>query len=327
MNSTLPNIKSPYVVKINGILDLEHLPRQTLQPALKYLEVWGCPKFRGFHLAEENNIYAAPNNSSIEESVSLRELHIHCPEEWNSLSVDLECISDLEMIRIGWFSEAPGLFPFSVEQFSSFPSLWVFEIDGCSILKSLPEQLQDLTMLENLRISNMHSDMVALPEWFGNLSSVKVLEILNCNGFKCLLSENEMIQFTSFWSLRIEGISEAEGIQHLIELRNLEIRGWLKMNSLPHQLQQLTSLTRLKIDNFDELKALPEWLGILSSLEELEIWECKNLMQLPSKITMQSLTKLNFLSIKACPLLEERCCSKSGEEWEKISHIEDISIE
>ncbi|KAI3973205.1 hypothetical protein MKW92_012773 [Papaver armeniacum] len=312
MNSTLPNITSPSVVKINGILDLEYFPRQTLQPALKYLEIWGCPKFRGFHPEEENNISAASNNSAIEESVSLRELHIQCPEEWNSLSVDLERITDLEMIRIGWFSEAPGLFPFSAEQFSSFPSLWIFEIDGCSTLKSLPEQLQDLTMLENLRISNMHSDMVALPEWFGNLSSVKLLEILNCNGLKCLLSENEMLKFTSLWSLKIEGIAEVEGIEHLTGLRNLEIRG---------------CLTRLKIDNFDELAILPEWLGNLSSHEELEIWECKNLMQLPSKITMQSLTKLNFLSIKACPLLEERCCSKTGEEWEKISHIEDISIE
>ncbi|KAI3830583.1 hypothetical protein MKW92_034098 [Papaver armeniacum] len=327
MNSTLPNITSPSVVKINGILDLEYLPRQTLQPALKYLEIWGCPKFRGFHPEEENNISPASNNSAIEESVSLRELHIQCPEEWNSLSVDLERITDLEKIRIGWFSEAPGLFPFSAEQFSSFPSLWTFEIDGCSTLKCLPEQLQYLTMLENIRISNMHSDMVALPEWFGNLSSVKVLEILNCNGLKCLLSENEMLQFTSLWSLRIEGISEAEGIQHLIELRNLEIRGWLKLNSLPQQIQYLTSLTRLKIDNFDELAILPEWLGNLSSLEELEIWECKNLMQFPSKVTMKSLTKLNFLSIKSCPLLEERCCSKTGEEWEKISHIEDISIE
>ncbi|KAI3936475.1 hypothetical protein MKX01_028105 [Papaver californicum] len=332
MSSILPNLTSPYVLKINGILDLEYLPRQTLQPALKYLEIWGCPKFRGFNPAEEenNNISAAPapNNSPIEESVSLRELHIQCPEEWNSLSVDLERINDLEMIRIGWFSDAPGLFPFSAEQFSSFPSLWIIEIDGCSTLKCLPEQLQHLTMLENIRISNMHSDMGALPEWFRNLSSsVKVLEILNCSGLKCFLSENEMLQFTSLWSLRIEGIAEVEGIQHLIGLRNLDIHGWTKLNSLPHQIQHLTSLTRLKIDNFDELAALPEWLGSLSPLEELEIWECKNLMQFPSKMTMQSLAKLNFLSIKACPLLEERCCSKTGVEWEKISHIEDISIE
>ncbi|XP_026432478.1 putative disease resistance protein RGA1 [Papaver somniferum] len=132
LSSILPNLTSPYVLKMNGILDLEYLPRQTLQPALKYLEIWGCPKFGGFHPAEENNIYAAPNCSVIEESVSLRELHIQCPEEWNSLSVDLERVTDLEMIRIGWFSKAPGLFPFSAEQFSSFPSLWIFEIDGCS---------------------------------------------------------------------------------------------------------------------------------------------------------------------------------------------------
>ncbi|XP_026459681.1 putative disease resistance protein RGA4 [Papaver somniferum] len=118
---------------------------------------------------------------------------------------------------------------------------------------------------------------------------------------------------------------EAEGIQHLISLRNLKIHGWSNFHSLPHQLQYLTNLRELKIKNCDGFVELPEWLGNFSSLEELYIAECKNLMQLPSKETMQTLTSLEELSVYVCPLLEESCADIEGEEFQKISHIKTIT--
>ncbi|XP_026436581.1 putative disease resistance protein RGA4 [Papaver somniferum] len=119
---------------------------------------------------------------------------------------------------------------------------------------------------------------------------------------------------------------EAEGIQHLISLRNLKIHGWSNFRSLPHQLQYLTNLRELKIKNCDGLVELPEWLGNFSSLEELYIVGCKNLMQLPSKETMQTLTSLEELSVYVCPLLEESCADIEGEEFQKISHIKTMQM-
>ncbi|KAI3937224.1 hypothetical protein MKW92_051273 [Papaver armeniacum] len=189
-------------------------------------------------------------------------------------------------------------------------------------------------MLEDLAVFNMGREFVTLPEWSGNLSSLKFLQIRNCIGLVYLLPEDSIRLLTSLWCLRIDGISEepevfqeeAHGIQNFISLHSLEIHGWSKLHALPHQLQHLINLKKIVVEDFDGLVALPEWVGHLSSLKELVLRSCKNLMHLPSKKAMQRLTKLCAISIKACPLFEERCAYKTGEEWEKISHIEEISI-
>ncbi|KAI3963019.1 hypothetical protein MKW98_028959 [Papaver atlanticum] len=194
-------------LQINGISELESLPRQNLQPELKYLKLWGCPKFQGFHSNEEesnlNNISVA-TNSSLEDSIYLEELQIQCPQERNSLSVDLQCIRDLQDFKIGWFSEEPGSFPFSIEQFSSFASLQRLEIDGCSKLKILPEQLQHLTSLKEFTISNMGLDMVVLPEWIGDLSRLVRLETRNCENLVHMPSKETMLRLKFLKFLFIE---------------------------------------------------------------------------------------------------------------------------
>lgn len=336
-NNTLTFLKS---FNINGILELESLPLHILQPKLKFLKIWGCRRFQGFRRNEEeglSSISVAPNNS-FEKSISLWKLKIQCSKEWMSLSKDLSCIKDLRKLKIGWFSDEPDIFPFSIEQQdseSSLKRLGRLEIDGCSSLKCLPQQLQHLSMLTQLVISNMGSEMVALPEWLVKLSSLQSLVIKDCRGLVNLLRQEEgMKHLTVLRYLKIAKISEepdvflseAQGIQHLISFTELEIHGWPKLDSLPLQLQHLKNLSELRIENFDGLVSLPEWLSNLSSLYSLWISSCKNLMHLPSKNTMLSLTTLERLYIFDCPLLEERCSFKTGEEWEKISHIEKVSF-
>jgi Leucine-rich repeat (LRR) protein len=123
-------------------------------------------------------------------------------------------------------------------------------------------------------------------------------------------------------------------IQHLNlsgSLKYLEIYGWDKLKSVPHQLQHLTALETLYImdfkgEGFEE--ALPEWLGNLSSLQSLRIYNCKNLKYLPSSTAIQRLSKLKELRIwEGCPHLEENCRKENGSEWPKISHIPTIKIE
>jgi hypothetical protein len=143
--------------------------------------------------------------------------------------------------------------------------------------------------------------------------------------------------------LRIGGFSEEmeafpagvlNSIKHLNlsgSLKYLNIHGWYKLKSVPHQLQHLTALESLWIINFDGEEfeeALPEWLANLSSLQSLTIWDCKNLKYMPSSTAIQRLSKLKTLQIlSGCPHLKENCRKENGSEWPKISHIPTIWIE
>nr|TKS11581.1 hypothetical protein D5086_0000072050 [Populus alba] len=163
-----------------------------------------------------------------------------------------------------------------------------------------------------------------------------------CPSLSDFLEDDCLGNLTQLEYLSIGGLSEEleafpEGvlnsIQHLNSngsLKRLEIHGWDKLKSVPHQLQHLTALEELYIlyfegEGFEE--ALPEWLANLSSLRSLWIHNCKNLKFLPSSTAIQRLSKLNKLHIWACPLVSRNCRKENGSEWPKISHIPSIYIE
>ena len=145
---------------------------------------------------------------------------------------------------------------------------------------------------------------------------------------------------TQLEELRIGGFSEEledfpagviNSIQYLSGyLERLEIHGWGKLKSVPHQLQHLTALESLSIRGFDGdefEEALPDWLDKLSSLRSLEIVGCKNLKYLPSSTAIKRLSKLKTLRISGgCPHLSENCREGNGSEWPKISHIPQIYL-
>ncbi|OVA08806.1 hypothetical protein BVC80_8801g35 [Macleaya cordata] len=259
----------PFLEKIS----IAHCPKlisiPTMFPSLLELEVWNI------------------NFTTISSVVNIL---LGCQGLKSSLD-GLRCLNSLQEIKIGWFSEELNIFPtVSINkgeeeeeegtniQHYYFISLKSLTIDGGTKNKCLPEYLQYLTTLQYLKIENV-DELVALPEWLRNLSSLRKLEVYNCKNLMHLPSKNGIRGLSSIDSLKLEGISEipdcfpAEGLQHLISLRKLEIQGWSKLESLPHQLQQLTNLVTLIFDSFDGLVALPEWLGDLSSLEYLYIYQ------------------------------------------------------
>ncbi|KAI3854148.1 hypothetical protein MKX03_022161 [Papaver bracteatum] len=114
-----------------------------------------------------------------------------------------------------------------------------------------------------------------------------------------------MKRLTSLHMLALRGFPgnqpffTVEGIQHLISRRNLELNGWSRSSSLPHQLQNLTALRDLTLRNLMDLEALPDWIGNLKSLEYLQIYGSDNVTCLSS---MQNLQRLG---IYGCHLLAE----------------------
>ncbi|XP_017431426.2 putative disease resistance protein At3g14460 [Vigna angularis] len=83
-------------------------------------------------------------------------------------------------------------------------------------------------------------------------------------------------------------------------------------------------LSKLTIKDCQNLKKL-NYKGLLelSSLRSLGLWKCPNLPCLPEEGLPKSIL---VLFIKGCPLVTQRCHKEEGEDWEKISHIQYLSI-
>ncbi|KAL6139855.1 hypothetical protein ACLB2K_058156 [Fragaria x ananassa] len=215
-------------------------------------------------------------------------------------------------------------------------------------IKALPKSIGKLYNLQTLRMQDC--DLNKLPREMQNLINLKKLVLLWISGFHNLESIPRLEECTSLRRFEVGHCDKLKflqtGLSCLARLEDLELgpfredldsfpdfqvpsqqlvslvlNGWPKLKSLPQQVQHLTSLTRLTIDSFHGVEILPEWLGNFASLMNLSIYFCDNLKYLPSLEAMQRLTKLEFLYVFRCPLLEQRCTEDSGEEWPKISHI------
>ncbi|RQO98965.2 hypothetical protein POPTR_013G041800v4 [Populus trichocarpa] len=258
------------------------------------------------------------------------------------LSGEFEGFMSLQLLRIDNCSKLASI-P-SVQHCTALVELSIW---NCPELISIPGDFQELRYsLKKLRVWVFK--LRSLPRGLQCCASLEELEIYDCGE---LIHINDLQEFLSYFpedclgglaqlkGLKIGGFSEelegfptgvVNSIKHLSgSLERLEINGWDKLKSVPHQLQHLTSLQRLQIGNFkgEEFEeALPDWLANLSSLEFLGIEDCKKVKYLPSSTAMQRLSKLKQLWIYGSPLLSENCRRENGSEWPKISHIPIINI-
>jgi len=200
--------------------------------------------------------------------------------------------------------------------------------------------LQELSSLRSLTIKSC--DKLISIDWHGlrQLPSLVHLTISRCRSLSDIPEDDWLAGLTQLKELIIGGYSEEmeafpagvlNSIQHLNlsgSLESLEIYGWDKLKSVPHQLQHLTALNALSIYDFngEEFEeALPEWMANLSSLQSLKIMSCKNLKYMPSSTAIQRLSNLKELVISwGCPHLSKNCREENGSEWPKISHIPKI---
>jgi hypothetical protein len=94
---------------------------------------------------------------------------------------------------------------------------------------------------------------------------------------------------------------------------------------LPECIRGWNSLRKLEILNCENITTLPDWLGDMSSLRELRVeihWMMKTLPPCIGR-----LTSLQTLALLKCTKGFKQRCSKGGDDWSKIKHIENLTVE
>ncbi|GKV02185.1 hypothetical protein SLEP1_g14648 [Rubroshorea leprosula] len=308
------------IPSINGLTSLASLNLFNCDELVSLPSGLGsCTSLWLLDIDECRKLSSIPNINGL---ASLRRLFLFNCDELMSLPSGLGSCISLEWLGIDKCRKLS-----SIPNMNGLTSLALLELSNCDELTGLPIGLGSCTSLQKLRIQDCHN-IISITEDIGELHSLNQLEICNCGKLRSIpeecvgrLTNLKQLSIGGFWS-ELEEFPGLTSIHQLhASLEELELNGWDKLKSLPHQLQHLTALKQLKLENFSSLEALPEWLGDLSSLHRLEIRNCSNLTHLPSIEAMRRLSYLQHLHISSCPKLEERCAKESGPEWAKISHI------
>ncbi|KAJ9707863.1 hypothetical protein PVL29_000102 [Vitis rotundifolia] len=193
-----------------------------------------------------------------------------------------------------------------------FDSLRILGIGECPYLESLTEGMRSFTTLRTLtivecpRLSSLPKHLPALEYLI--IRDCESLDLGNRNGEK--EGNIQLFQVPTSNNLLYLSIEDCENFRAL----------WEEEESL-----SLTSLDTLVIRSCSQLLALPEGMGHLTALRQLQIEHCYNLAALPEK--MRRLTALTQLEIEGCPELAERCKPRTGEDWNKIAHVQDIYLD
>ncbi|KAL3642134.1 hypothetical protein CASFOL_012949 [Castilleja foliolosa] len=134
---------------------------------LRYLTIYEVPKFSIVN--------------TLNASLSLREMELSPSTSWSNVSFNgtvgamlLQCCISLRQL----------------------------ELRGMEDWECLPDQLQNLTSLEILELSDF--GMEALPEWFGNLESLKQLYLKDCKKLRHLPSKQAVQRLSKLTYLQIE---------------------------------------------------------------------------------------------------------------------------
>ncbi|XP_035541052.1 disease resistance protein RGA2-like isoform X2 [Juglans regia] len=238
-------------------------------PRLSKLSIWYCPM-----------LTSLPMFPHLEEGLHLRNAR------WKAVQ---------QTISMNASSASSTPIAFSSPPLSKLKNICLQEIED---LETLP--VQNLISLQRLRIMRCPK-LKSLSHGVQYLTALQNLGLIDCPMLDLGNDEHGM---------------QWKGLKSLI---SLGFCGIPKLVSLPLGLQHVTNLRVLQISNCSSLMTIPEWICIWASLERFTISTCSGLTSLPEAISR--LTSLKVLSIHDCPILLRRCEQEKGEDWPKIAHI------
>jgi len=267
-----------------------------------------------------------------------------CDSEYESLSACIGKLKHLRYFNLMCSKNLEGL-PDSVCKLQNLQSLNLY---GCTKLQKLPRGIKNLISLRNLHITTRQVDFPK--EEIALLTSLENLYFCHCDNLESLfegillptlkklsLYECKSLKFVSFdaiTNLKDLSISQcyklelSMGLGNQIpnsRLKSLILEDLPQLVTLPQWFQgSVNSLETLAIRGCINLEELQDWLPNLICLKILVIFNCPNLLSLPDN--MHHLTNLKELRLSGCPELYERIKPEVGQDWYKISHVENVYI-
>uniref|UniRef100_A0A0E0N7E0 Peptidase A1 domain-containing protein n=1 Tax=Oryza rufipogon TaxID=4529 RepID=A0A0E0N7E0_ORYRU len=188
-------------------------------------------------------------------------------------------------------------------RFQHLATIEIFQVEGCSGLRTFPDILQSFVSLRELYLCSWEN-LEILPEWLGQLICLEVIEFINCPVLTTL--PTSLQNLTSLRELLLRGCKGLEtlpeGMGRLISLEKFIIMDCPKLTFLPESMKNLTALIELHLDGCKGLETLPEGLGLLISLKKFVISNCPKLTYLPE--SMKKLAALIELRLDGCKRLE-----------------------
>ncbi|CAK9169140.1 unnamed protein product [Ilex paraguariensis] len=145
----------------------------------------------------------------------------------------------------------------------------------------------------------------------GALPSLKFLKLIEMNGVKDISSTFCRIE-------RNQGYHAFPKLEKLTIDVMLNLEEWTGVEN-----GDFPCLLEFRISYCPKLSALP-LLSHLTSLKHLQISHCGELQALPDEGMPAS---LEFLILRDCPKIKERCRKCEGQDWLKIAHVPSIWID
>nr|TKS05971.1 hypothetical protein D5086_0000127790 [Populus alba] len=279
--SEMPNVKC-----IGNEFYSSSASEEVLFPALKELRLLGMDGLEEWMVpgGEGDQVFPCLEKLSIEWCGKLRsipicglsslvEFEIAGCDELRYLSGDFHGFTSLQLLSI---EGCPKLT--SIPSVQHCTALVKLDIDGCPELISIPGDFQELKYslkilsMYNLKLGALPSGLqccTSLEELYiwdcrelihisdlQELSFLRRLEIREVSGCRSLSNfpdDDCLGGLTQLKELAIGGFSEeleAFPIGVLNSFQHLNLSGWDKLKSVPHQLQHLTALERLEICDF-----------------------------------------------------------------------------
>ncbi|KAM0005426.1 putative virus X resistance protein-like, coiled-coil [Helianthus debilis subsp. tardiflorus] len=293
---------------INHCFSLGHLPPGIEKlTSLRMLPRFPVGKERGAKIRELGDLNLLEGELKIEGLKNVGGLS-------EAKSANLICKTNLSMLAltwsnmcINWEESTPERFPYIEEE--------------------VLEGLEPNPSLEILKVENYMGKTIS-PSWMDNLRNLVEIVFCECKNTECLpplgrFPSLRVIQLMSMHSLKCfhdDDINmSVDNNDMFICLQRLEIIGCWKLISLPDYLPKLEDI---------ELKGCVKLISLpcnLPSIRKMKFEYCDGLLSLPDEI--QSFKDLNKLDIRRCKHLSKRCKRNTGEDWHKISHIPDLSIQ
>ncbi|XP_060967531.1 putative disease resistance protein RGA3 [Cannabis sativa] len=281
----------------------------TLLPSLETLELLDLPNLKGWwrEIEVDHSCFDANANANDCPKLTCMPLYPRLEGELELRKTSWKPLEETLRMGLMMSSNVESVFPTTpFSPLSKLERLFLIDIDD---LECLPDSFKSLACLSRFHIDGCPKLKDLCPVIL-HLSSLRHLWISRCERLGDMLISED---YDSMWralNVTLQSLG-------LCKLPNI-------VTVLPMGIQHLTILQQLEIYKCDSLTTISEWINNLKSLKSLWLYDCPNLTSFPEGI--RSLTTLNLLYIKHCPMLLKRCKRNTGEDWDKISHIEDLTL-